>query len=118
MRVAALFILLVSGCGGGEDVACKEGSLVVDVTLDGVTAGADVLEMVVSDAQSPDTTTRFVHTPGDTSDGFELDFDHLGVERTFTLRALSGPTMLGTTTFTYAPGGRCGVLDLTVKPAQ
>jgi hypothetical protein len=118
MRVAALFVLLVSGCGGGgeEGSNCKENSVVVDVTLDGVTAGADTLEIMVSDGQTPELTSRFAHTPGDTTDGFELDFDRFGVERTFTLRALSGSTTLGSATYTFAPGGRCGLLPITVKP--
>jgi hypothetical protein len=111
-----LFILLLAGCGA-DGSACKEGSILVDVTLDGATAGADALEMMVSDGQSPDLTVRFQHDPGAAAGSFELDLDRFdGQVRTFTLLALSGSAMLGSTSFTYAPGGRCGALDLEVAP--
>jgi hypothetical protein len=110
-------LAVAAGCQSTR--ACNTGTLLVTITLDSATSGADQLEVDVKVESGSPKTTTLVHKPGQSEGAIEIDFTNgtgypIGHRVDVTVTASKAGTTLGmaTSAVPALPEG-CGTLAIT-----
>ncbi len=114
--LCTLLAFSVAGCGTKR---CKDGTVLVAVDLEGGTAAADQLDVVITTAGAPVSTT-VPHTAGDATGALEVDFPTgfpAGKAVTVRITARAGAATLGVGDASLTPAGGCDATTVHVMAA-
>jgi hypothetical protein len=111
--IAFACLALVAGCGGTR--ACRDGTILVNVTLNGAAAGADNLAITTQIGGGAAKPANAPLQPGTTAGTIEITFPGgypSGQTVTITVEAQSGGSTVATTSGAVTLSSSCGNLSL------